>query len=35
MLCIFYLVSNNKVAYKSTTTEAEDKPSTDLESLEF
>jgi hypothetical protein len=31
----FYLVKNNKIANNSTTTEAREKISIDLESLEF
>ncbi len=35
MLCSFCLVKNNKIANNSATTEAREKISTDLESLEF
>jgi hypothetical protein len=35
MLCNFYLVKNNKIADNSATTEAREKISTYLESLEF
>ncbi len=35
MLYNFYLVKNHKIANKSATTEAREKISTDLESLEF
>ena len=31
----FYLVKNHKIAYNPTTTDAREKVSTDLESLEF
>ncbi len=35
MFCNFYLVKNHKIANNSATTEAREKISTDLESLEF
>jgi hypothetical protein len=35
MFCDFYLVKNHKIVNNFTTTEAKEKISTDLESLEF
>jgi len=35
MFCNFYLAKNHKIANNSATTEAREKISTDLESLEF
>jgi hypothetical protein len=35
MFCNFYAVKNHKIAKNSTTTNAREKISTDLESLEF
>jgi hypothetical protein len=35
MLCNFYLVKNHKIAQNSTTTQAREKISTDLETTEF
>jgi hypothetical protein len=35
MFCDFYLVKNHKIANNSATTEAREKISTDLKSLEF